>query len=137
MAIDYTSPDGQVRLLIADTDEEHLTFENDAIDGFLALTGGDVLLAAAQALDTIATSESLVLKVMTTLDVTTDGAKLADSLRKGATTLREQAINGIDGGGDFEIAEMVVDPHTFAERYFGELMRQSTEGGWPFWLPDL
>lgn len=95
MAIDYTSPRGKVRLLIADTDETHQVLTDPEVDGYLAMHDGSpsaVRRAAADALDAIATSETLVSKVMRTADgTTTDGAKVADSLRKRAETLRAQA----------------------------------------------
>lgn len=95
MAIDYTSPKGKVRLLLADVDEDHPVLTDDELDGYLALHDGSpsaVRRAAADALDAIATSETLVSKVMRTADgTTTDGAKVADSLRKRAETLRAQA----------------------------------------------
>lgn len=133
MAIDFTSPLGQVRLLIADVDEGSEVLTDSMINGFLGLApNGDVRLAAADALDTIAISEALVLKVMTTLDVTTDGAALARVLREKATALRAQVADGLDGGGDFEIADLVLDGHTARERLLHELERNSSSGAWPF-----
>lgn len=104
MAIDFTTAGGQVRLLVADVDETRLILTDEMINGFLSRYGleatagagtfkrGPVNRAAADALDTIATSEALVLKVLGTVDgLKTDGAALADSLRKRAETLRKQA----------------------------------------------
>lgn len=123
MTIDYTGAAGQVRLLIADVDETKFVFDDDQLAAFLSLNLNNVRLAAAQALDVIATSETLVAKVMTTLDVTTDGAKVAEALRAQATELRRQVSEGVDGGGDFDIAEMVVDPFTARQRIFDEFLR--------------
>lgn len=95
--IDYSTPVGRVRLLIADTDPASLIFERDQVEGFLVMNGAgkttatlsQVRRAAADAMDAIATSEALVSKVLRFADGTsTDGAKLADSLRKQATSLR-------------------------------------------------
>lgn len=134
MAIDFTTPLGQVRLLIADVDEGNETLTDSMINAFIALIpSGDVRLAAAQALDTIATSEVLVLKVMQTLDVTTDGAKVAAALHAQAVELRRQVTEGVDGGGDFDIADIVVDKHTAVERLIHELERNSSTG---LWWPD-
>ena len=99
MAIDYTQHVGQVRLLIADTDEDRLVLTDAQVAGYLTIQGASpavahpwqVRRAAADALDAIATSEVLVSKVMRTQDVSTDGAKVADALRKQAATLRAQA----------------------------------------------
>lgn len=103
---------GRVRLLAADVDMANPVLQDEDIDAFLELEG-DVRLAAAQALDTIATSEALVQKVLKTMDVQTDGAKLAETLMKRAAALRAQAA-GLDEDADdqFAVAE-------FADPVFG------------------
>lgn len=133
MTVDFTTPAGQVRLLIADTDDTDFVFPDAAIDAFLALIpSGDVRLAAAQALDVIAVSETLVLKVMQTLDTQTDGAKVAAALKAQASELRRQVTEGPDGGGDFDVADIVVDGHTLRERLVHEFERRTDTGLWPF-----
>lgn len=102
----FNTARGQVRLLIADLADEESgkqILTDDMVDGYLRRWGvtdgatenflrGPVGRAAADALDAIATSEALTLKVLRTADgVTTDGAKLADALRKQAAALRAQA----------------------------------------------
>lgn len=96
-----------VRLLMADTDPAKRIFSSRQISRFLALNNGNVRRAAAQALDVIASSEVMVSKVIKTQDLQTDGAKVAEALRKQAAELRRQAD---DGEGDaaatgFEVAE--------------------------------
>ena len=99
--IDYSSPVGQVRLLIPDTDEANLLLTDEQIGAFLALEGGAVKLATAQALDAIASSEALISKKLTTVDgASTDGPAVAAELRQRAQALREQAAEGIGGGDD-------------------------------------
>lgn len=88
VVLDPTTAVGQVRLLISDTDEDNLVFSDAEISAFLALEGASVRLAAAQALDTIASNEVMVSKVIRTQDLATDGAKVADALRKHAASLR-------------------------------------------------
>lgn len=87
----YTEPAQVVRLIIADvqTGDDQL-LADDMVEGFLALENQNVKLAAASALDTIASSEVLVSKAIRTQDLTTDGAKVSDALRKHAASLREQ-----------------------------------------------
>lgn len=113
--IDYATPVGQVRLLIADTDPTRLILDQSMIEGYLVMNGAgktvatlsQIRRAAADAMDAIATSEALVGKVMRAADgTTTDGAKLADSLRKQAATLRgladaEDAAEADDADGGF------------------------------------
>jgi len=100
MAIDYTSPVGQVRLLIADTDEHNVLLSDEQIAAFLRMEG-NVKLAAAQALDAIASSEALISKRITTVDgASTDGPAVAAELRQRAQALREQAAEGLGGDED-------------------------------------
>lgn len=106
MAIDYTTHVGQVRLLAADVDEANLLLLDPQIEAFLAMEGGSVKLAAAQALDTIASSEALVSKVIRTQDLSTDGVKVAAELRARASELRRQ-VN--DGDGDDAVGFDIVD----------------------------
>lgn len=125
MTINYTTAGGQVRLLISDVNEESLTLSDDMIAGFLSMHGiqeatsqlsdvrrGALYRAAADALDSIATSEVLVSKVIRTGDgLTTDGAKVSDALRKRADSLRQQA-DRLDQGDDafFGVVEFAPYP---------------------------
>lgn len=105
MPIDYNTPTGQLRLLIADVDETRYVFDDDQVNAFLAMNAGQVKLAAAAALDTIATDEALASKVIRTQDLQTDGAKLSDSLAKRAAALRQQHFDELEDGGFFEVIE--------------------------------
>lgn len=99
MVIDFTAKVGQIRALINDVDETAgLVFSDDELQVFLDLEGDSVKLAAAQALDVIADDEVLTGKVIRDSDgKSTDGAKVADSLRKRATSLRQQAADADEG----------------------------------------
>jgi hypothetical protein len=118
MPNDPTTPLGYVRLLITDTsvdDDDDRIFEDEEIQAFLDNNAGQPYRAAAVALETIATSEVLVQKVIKTLDVETDGSKVAAQLLARAATLRQQADDNIDDDDeDFAIAEFA-DP-VFASR---------------------
>lgn len=118
----FSTARGQVRLLIADlATGERQILSDTMVDGYLARWGvpdgtatdflrGPVSRAAADALDAIATSEALVSKVIRTADgVTTDGAKLADTLRKQAATLRAQADRDDLDEGDLDASFGVVE----------------------------
>lgn len=127
MPYDPTTDAGQVRLLITDTSDDPSVrlFDDAEIDTFLLLEGANVFSAAALALETVAVNEALVLKVIRTLDVQTDGAKVADSLLKRAGLLRTRALDDIDDAADdFAVAE-------FADPVFGSrerLWRQADRG---------
>ncbi len=98
---DYSTAIGQVRLLIPDTEQlDNLAapaeaasylFNDAQIQAFLALYGSNVKRAAAQAKLVLATSETLINKVIRTADYTTDGAKLGAELRAQAKALQDEA----------------------------------------------
>jgi len=114
---------GQVRLLISDVDADNLMLSDTQVGGFLRLHGGVATdtacpvwvlrRAAADALDAIATSEALVSKVMRTqAGVVTDGAKLADSLRRQAAAWRVMADDAeADADDDGGIAFLEFSPY--------------------------
>jgi hypothetical protein len=98
---DYATAIGQARLLIPDTEQldnpsnaeasaEYL-FNDSQIQAFLSLYSNNVKRAAAQAKLVLATSESLINKVIRTADYTTDGAKLGAELRAQAKQLQDEA----------------------------------------------
>ncbi len=102
MSITFTEARGQVRLLVSDVNEANFILTDEMVDGYLARYGvsafdpvtprAPINRAAADALDAIASSEALVSKVMQTVDgLQTDGAKVANSLRTRADSLRRQA----------------------------------------------
>ncbi len=108
MAIDFTSPSGQMRLLLNDVNETDLVFTDGELAGFLALEGNSVKRATAQALDVIASDEALTSKVIRTQDLATDGTKTAAALRDHAARLRAQADSADDAAdeGFFQIVPM-------------------------------
>jgi len=119
VAIDYTTPVGQVRLLIADVEEGNFLLADDQITGYLAIESGRVKRAAARALDAIATSEVLVSKKIRTLDLQTDGPAVAAELRAQARQLREEDDQDGDEG-PWAIDVIPFDPYA-SYRTLGEL----------------
>jgi hypothetical protein len=109
MAYDVTTDNGKVRLLLNDVDEDEnaVVFTDDEIQAFLDLEGGSVKRAAAQAIDTNASNEALASKVLRSQDLATDGAKVADAMRKHADRLREQADRDDAEGDDGAYFEFV------------------------------
>ena len=114
---DYATAIGQVRLLIPDTeqldnpadptaDAEYI-FDDHQIQAFLSLYTNSVKRAAAQAKLVLATSETLISKVIRTDDLQTDGAKLGAELRAQAKELQEQAEKEelYDSYEDFKIVD--------------------------------
>lgn len=115
------TPEGMVRLLLNDVDESRLVFTYQDIAAFLAMEGGSVKRAAAQAIETNADNELLASKVLTDHQISTNGAAVADSLRKRAASLRAQADREESTAADeadgffFGTATIVggVDPHAW------------------------
>lgn len=105
---------GYVRLLLSDIGQKgEWVFTDAEVAAFLSREGGP-LRAAAQALDTIADNEALTSKVIRTQDLSTDGGKVADSLRARAAALRKRADDA--GEGDADGIEIVMpDQHRHIE----------------------
>jgi hypothetical protein len=101
---DVSTDRGRVRLLLNDVDAATAVFQDAEIDAFLALESASVKLAAAQAIDTNATNEALASKVIKDHQQQTDGAKVADAMRKHAQSLRDQ-VAGYDDAGVFEVVD--------------------------------
>lgn len=106
-------PRDLVRFLVNDVRLADVTgnvFTDPEIDGYLDLEGGNVKRAAAQAIDTIADNEALASKVLKDHTLTTDGAKVADALRKRAASLRAQAAEeDEDAGFYFGVVDILDD----------------------------
>jgi len=122
---DTTTSRGKVRLLIGDTDTSTVAnqiYTDAEIDAFLSMEKSVVRRAAASALESMAASQAMILKVLKVLDLETDGASLAKELRAQAAILREQAeVDDASSGWDY--AEMVYDPFTRRERVWKENLR--------------
>jgi hypothetical protein len=106
---DYTTPVGQVRLLIPDMDTDDGTantlylFSDIAIDGMLALYNDSIRRTAAALIDTVANDEALTYKITRTDDLSVNGTAVADALRKRAQTLRDEADQFEDVADGFQM----------------------------------
>lgn len=120
---DVSTARGKVRMLIPDSSTASYVFDDAEIDAFLSMEG-DVRRATALALETLASNEALVLKVISILDLKTDGAKTADALLKRAGLLRGQA-DAVDAGDGalFDWVEIVVDDFSARERRINQALR--------------
>ena len=97
---DPSTDAGKVRMLARDTVEASALFQDAEITALLDLNDGDVRLAAADALDAVASNQVLLLKKVKLGDLGTDGPAVAAALRANAQTLREQANAQSSAGGD-------------------------------------
>ena len=125
---DYTLDDalGLVTFILAppDTEEVVITYEYSLLSDvqlqdFLDVESGDVRMAAAQALDSIASTQTLILKRIKVLDLSTDGPAVAKALRAHATSLRKQS----DGESSFDFAEQINDSPGLLEKVRKDQMR--------------
>lgn len=103
--IDFTTPVGQVRILVGDIDEtDGLLFTDEQINGTIPLFPS-VHHAAAHLVDLIASNEALVSKKIKSEDLATDGPAVANSLRKHAEALRADGQRILDDADGVEIAD--------------------------------
>jgi hypothetical protein len=120
---DPTTPLGKVRLLCTDSVAAYEIFSDADITAFMDLELNDVRNSAALALETIASSEVLVQKVIRLLDISTNGAQESAALLERARMLRAQSANasaGVTSGID--IAEMNLDDFSYRERVVNEAL---------------
>jgi hypothetical protein len=104
--VDATSGVGKVRILLGDTDATdviagsgtYLYFSDNEIVALLSMYGDSPKLTAARALETIAASQVLLLKSWSSDDLTVNGDRIAESLRKLAVQLRAEALADSDSG---------------------------------------
>lgn len=122
---DLSTDVGKVRLLINDTDSSNVIFQDEEISAFLSLNDG-LKRSAAAALDTIASNQAMVLKVIRLLDLSTDGPSVARALRDHAGQLREEAklADAEEEGGYFDYAEIVTNAFTLRQRVINQRLRE-------------
>ncbi len=109
---DTSTDRGRIRLLIPDRHVDGYLFEDEEIDTFLAMEG-DIRRATALALETIASDEAMVLKVIHLQDLSTNGPAVSAALLSRAAALRQQAE--ADEEERFDIAEMVTNQFGYRE----------------------
>lgn len=103
---------GLVRVLLGDTDAdnivsgsgEYLWYSDTEIAALLSVFGGNVLRTGAQALRTVATSQSLLLKKWSADDLTVDGPAITRALTAAAERMDEQADAAVAATDIFELS---------------------------------
>lgn len=114
--VQYDTDTGKVRTLLGDTEAENVVngvgeymyFGDDEISAFLTMYGDNVKLATARCMETISMSQALLLKSFSSDDLTVNGDRIAESLRKLAAQLREEALQD-EASEYFEMISMFVD----------------------------
>lgn len=90
MASKYEQEIKQLHLIIGDRDDNDRLYTDEEYTTLLDMNKGNVYLAGADALDGLAANAAYVLKVITILDVRTDGKATAEALRASAKALRDK-----------------------------------------------
>lgn len=125
--IDFSSPVGQVRVLIPDLrkledlrdlrNEPRYLFADEEIEALLVVNGGNVKLAAADACDAIGMDKALQLLVLKTDDKQTDGAKLLSAIVARARQLRAQAREDEENNLYFDVVQPTFEPVDWAVNF--------------------
>lgn len=125
--IDFSSPVGQVRVLIPDLrkledlrdlrNEPRYLFADEEIEALLAVNSGNVKLAAADACDAIGMDKALQLLVLKTDDKQTDGAKLLSAIVGRAKQLRAQAREDEENSLCFDVVQPTFEPVDWAVNF--------------------
>lgn len=125
--IDFSSPVGQVRVLIPDLrkledlrdlrNEPRYLFADEEIEALLAVNGDNVKLAAADACDAIGMDKALQLLVLKTDDKQTDGAKLLAAIVGRARQLRAQAKEDEMNNLCFDVVQPTFEPVDWAVNF--------------------
>jgi len=126
---DYTLDDGLglITFVIAPpldedvvTTYQHSLLSDSQLQEFLDVEVNDVKMASALALDSIASTQALILKKIKVLDLQTDGPSLAKALREQAESLRTQA----QASPEFDLAEQITNVPGFVEKVIKDQMRE-------------
>lgn len=88
---DVSTARGKVRLNISDTSSASIIFQDDEIDAFLSMAGGDIFYASGIALLGIASSKALLAKRKSAGNYTEDLTAIAKECREQAKTFIEMA----------------------------------------------
>lgn len=98
--VNYASNVGKVRVLLGDVDAQNVSdgtgeykyFSDDELVAILQMYDHNIKMTAARCLETIASSQVLLLKSWSSDDLTVNGDKIAESLRRIAQQLRDEAL---------------------------------------------
>jgi hypothetical protein len=123
---DLATDIGRVRRTIPDRTEQDAIWSDEEIASFISDEGGSWRLATALALETIASDNLLVLKVLRVQNIETNTDKMAQALMQRATKLREiDTAFDSDDGGDFDFAEVVETEFQLRERLYNQALRSA------------
>lgn len=114
-----------IRLLLPDKDEDNPIYQDEELDVYLALEG-NAMLATADALETMASNEAYIQKVIKLGDLQTNGAETAKALMARVKSLRDRALtlSNSDISNLFDWAQWGVDVPTQREIIWKDMVAQ-------------
>jgi hypothetical protein len=115
---------GFMRLTCTDTDTDDPILQDEEYSAFLARESGNVDLGSARALDSMASNEAMINKIITHNGLTIDGVSVSRELRKHAESLRKSAKEN-DVTGEFAIAGMVTTQFSLRDQLMNEAARHA------------
>ncbi len=125
-AYDPTTNVGFVRMRVGDS--TGVLFSDEEINTMLTFEG-DKLRASAFALETIATSQVLLLKAIKVLGLQTYGDRVGAELRLQAKAIRDQAvIVDANSGGLWDNAEVIDTDFGWREKLEKDILRNAASG---------
>lgn len=126
---DLTTVVGKIRLNTFGDDTDNPIFADEELTAFYTQEQSNVKLACARVLNVVAARQAYILKVISNMGLTTNGAVLAAEFRAQATQLRREAAEEISAGvadsdpTGFDIAEWVVDDNTLRDVVLNSAIR--------------
>lgn len=122
---DLSTTVGKVRRTVPDKVVDNYIWTDEEIQSFLDDSGGNWRRASALILETMASDDLIVLKVVKIHNLETNTDRLMSAMLKRAASLRAEAAteeaNSADS--DFEVAEMITNDFQYYERLTGEFLR--------------
>src|SRR5688572_26467878 len=104
---DPTNNIGRVRRIIPDKIEDSAFWTDEEIESFLTDEGGNWRKATALALETMASDDLLVLKVIKVQNIETNTDRMMNAMLKRAKQLRDDAATeDANTGDDWDVAEV-------------------------------
>lgn len=110
-----SAPVDRVRFLIADTKDIRPIFQDEEIQDLLVMERNRVYAAAALALETMASDQAYVLKVVSHNGISTNGPSVSAELRNRAAVLRAKQKEIDDGDDEPGSSVLVIPSHRMME----------------------
>ena len=123
---DPTNNIGRVRRTLPDKDINNAFWTDEEIQSFLNDEDNNWRKATALALETMASDDLIVLKVIEVQNITTNTDRLMSAMLRRAERLREDAIKEEANDGDaWDVAEIIVTDAQYRQRVYNQALRDA------------